>query len=248
MISPAAPAITVSHIGKKFFSPPNLALDDISFTLQETSCTVIAGANGSGKSLLMSIIAGLVLPTTGSTMVSGRVGLIFQDADTQILGETPTEDVAFGLKNTGLRGKKHESQLQIRVAAALEKVGLAEKATYPARFLSGGEKRRLAVAGILALDCPIIIFDEPYANLDFPGVCQVNNSISMLKADGRTIVILTHELEKCLALADTFLVLYQGKLVYKGTPAAGLTEDLSRWGVRNPLQAYSRYEDLLWNA
>ena len=100
----------------------------------------------------------------------------------------------------------------------MEQVGLAEKAHFPARSLSGGEKRRLATAGILALERDLIIFDEPFANLDYPGVQQVNKLLLQLHQEGKTIVVLTHELEKCLGLATRFMVLYRGQLVFDGSP------------------------------
>ncbi|MGI5173662.1 ABC transporter ATP-binding protein [Treponema sp. OMZ 840] len=218
------------------------ALDNISFCLYKGECVLIAGANGSGKSLLMSIIAGLDKPTRGSLNIRGRCGLVFQDADTQILGETPVEDIMFGLKNL----KIPENEAKKRVYAALEKTGLLERSFFPARFLSGGEKRRLAVAGILAMDCPIIIFDEPFANLDYSGVVQVNKLIQMLKAEKHTVLLLTHELEKCYALADRLIVLHGGKTVFDGLPEEGLQQDLLHWNIRHPLASYTKREDLLW--
>lgn len=235
-------AIELTNITKKFPPDSFVVLDSISFKIEEGSCTLIGGANGSGKSVLMSIIAKLTLPTSGSFSTNGRVGLIFQDADTQILGETPEEDILFGLKN--LRIAKNE--WDERVDSVLKKTGLLKRKGFPARFLSGGEKRRLATASILAMDCPIIIFDEPYANLDYSGVCQVNELIKMLKNDGHTILLLTHELEKCFALANRFIVLFEGKKVFDGSPDEGLKQDLAQWSIKNPLCTYIKKEDLLW--
>ena len=99
---------------------------------------------------------------------------------------------------------------------------------------------------MIAMENPIIIFDEPYANLDYGGVRQVNALLSGLKGEGRTVIVLTHELEKCLALADRFIVLFRGEKVFDGTPAEGLREDLGKWNIRNPLASYSSVEDLLW--
>ena len=96
------------------------------------------------------------------------------------------------------------------------------------------------------MDCPVVIFDEPYANLDYSGVVQVNDLIHMLKTDGRTVLILTHELEKCCALADRFIVLCAGKKVFDGTPDEGLKLDLKQWNIRPPLCSYKKREDLLW--
>lgn len=219
------------------------ALDNISLEIFEGDCVVVGGENGSGKSVLMSIIAGLEEGDAGAVLeVAGRAGLVFQEAETQILGETPAEDIAFGPKNLGWK----KEEVQAAVQDALEKTGLTDKADFPARFLSGGEKRRLAVACMLAMKLPTIILDEPYANLDFGGVKQVNALIRQLKTEGKTVVILTHEIEKCLGLADRFVVLFRGKKVFDGTPEEGLSHNLEEWNIRNPLVSYSKVKDLVW--
>lgn len=237
-------AITVDRVTKMFATPDGkkTAVHDVSFSLDEGSLTVIGGENGSGKSVLMSIIAGLETATAGTVLTCGKAGLVFQEADTQILGETPREDVSFGPKNQ----KKSKAAVAHAVQSALEQVGLTAKADFPARFLSGGEKRRLAVACMLAMDLPIIIFDEPYANLDVGGVRQVNVLIRQLKAQHKTVVILTHELEKCLGLADRFIVLFRGEKVFDGSPQEGIAQPLERWNIRNPLARYDSVADLVW--
>ena len=236
--------IKVQNVSKAFntISGKKEALHDVSFSIDEGTCTVLGGENGSGKSLMMSIIAGLEKADSGSVESFARAGLVFQEAETQILGETPAEDIAFGPKNLGWK----KNEVSQAVQEALEKTGLTEKAEFPARFLSGGEKRRLAVACMLSMNLPIIIMDEPYANLDFSGVKQVNALIRDLKKEKRTIIILTHELEKCLALADKFIVLFRGKIVFDGTPEDGLKQNLEAWNIRNPLARYSSKEDLVW--
>jgi biotin transport system ATP-binding protein len=224
------------------------ALDDVSLNIESGGCTIIAGANGSGKSLLMTIIAGLEEPSSGALKTSARVGLVFQEPDSQILGETPREDIAFGPKNMRLP----KNDVLSRVETALEETGLKDRADFPARSLSGGEKRRLAAAGVLAMSHPadmsqIIIFDEPYANMDYPGVVQVNRLFQKLIADGKTIIILTHEIEKCLALANRFIVLCKGKKVFDGSPAQALESPLETWGIHHPLEkSVKELGDLLW--
>lgn len=251
-MTPAGASVVIKEITKTF--PPQgtgtenfKALDKVSFSLDAGSCTLIGGANGSGKSVLMEIIAGLDNADSGTVCVTSagkkaRAGLVFQEAETQILGETPLEDVMFGLKNCGYSRRDAEKKAR----EVLLQTGLAGKEFAPARFLSGGEKRRLAVAGILALGMPLIILDEPYANLDYAGVRQVNGLIRMLRETGRTLIILTHELEKSLALCDRFIVLYHGKIMFDGTPEAGLHSPLESWDIRNPLTAYTLPEDLVW--
>ena len=220
----------------------NYALQNVSFEIPDVTCTVIGGENGSGKSVLMSIIAGLEEADSGTIENSCRAGLVFQEAETQILGETPREDIAFGPKNLGFT----KEQTEQAVIDALQKTGLTSKADFPARFLSGGEKRRLAVACMIAMNLPVIILDEPYANLDFTGVKQVNSLVKSLKEQGRTVIILTHEIEKCLALAEKFIVLFRGKKVFDGTPEEIVKLDLEKWNIKNPFANYSAIKDLVW--
>ena len=169
---------------------------------------------------------------------------MFQEAATQILGDTPEEDVAVGPRNQ----KINKKEIPGIVSQALADVHLAGKADFPSHLLSGGEKRRLCVASILAMKRNILIFDEPYANLDYPGVCDVNALITQLHKQKKTIIILTHELEKCLALADRFIILHEGSVVFDGIPESALSQDLSQWGIRNPLVSYHSLSDLVWKS
>lgn len=236
--------ITISNVSKAFETSEglNCALKNVSLKISDGTCVVIGGENGSGKSVLMSIIAGLEEADAGTVDCDSRAGLVFQEAETQILGETPREDIAFGPKNLGWKKEKVDEAVNL----ALEKTGLTAKADFPARFLSGGEKRRLAVACMIAMNLNIIIMDEPYANLDFGGVRQVNELIKALKKQGRTVIILSHEIEKCLGLADQFVVLFRGEKVFDGKPAAGLKQNLEQWNIRNPLVSYKNVKDLIW--
>ena len=95
-------------------------------------------------------------------------------------------------------------------------------------------------------DCNGFFYNHPYANLDYTGVKQVNSLIKKLKSENKTVIILTHELEKCLALADDFVVLFRGKIVYHDTPQNALKENLEKWNIRNPLNSYKKLEDLVW--
>lgn len=238
--------LSVKNICKSFETATGKreVLRNVSFELQEGSFTVIAGENGAGKSLLMSIVAGLEESDSGTVETFGRAGLVFQEAETQILGETPEEDIAFGPKNLGWDKEK----IKAAVDNALEKTGLSEKKDSPARFLSGGEKRRLAIACMLAMDLPVIILDEPYANLDYPGVKQVNSLLKELKKEGKTIIVLTHEIEKCLGMADRFIVLFKGEKVFDASPEeiAKQNIDLEKWNIRSPFNSYTEIEDLIW--
>jgi biotin transport system ATP-binding protein len=257
------PLISLTGIAK-VFPDGTKALKDVNLTIEQGECVLIAGANGSGKTVLMHILSGLVDPSEGEVRIRGELlrrdkrnfiklmgegvltGLVFQNPDAQFLGETVREDLAFGPRNLAL----DEEEISRRVEAALDALGLREKAGASPRRLSGGEKRRLAVAGILAMDAGIFIFDEPFANLDFPGVVQTLQIIKDLKKKGRTILILTHELEKVLALAERLLILNKGSLVCQGKPDAVLEQLQSplgcSWGVRDPRRNYAGVEDCTW--
>lgn len=237
--------IKIQNLNKSFQTSEGKidALQNISLEISDGECVIIGGENGSGKSVLMSIIANLEEADSGNIELNGqKVGLVFQEAETQILGETPAEDIAFGPKNLGWK----KNQVEQAVQNALKKVGLEKKSEFPARFLSGGEKRRLAVACMIAMNLPIIILDEPYANLDFGGVKQVNFLVKQLKSEKKTVIILTHEIEKCLALADKFIVLFRGKKVFDGKPEDGLKQNLENWNIKNPLGKYEKLGDLVW--
>ncbi|MBR1583417.1 MAG: ABC transporter ATP-binding protein [Spirochaetales bacterium] len=218
------------------------ALSDVSLRIDDGQLAIIAGENGSGKSLLMKILAGLEKPSSGTVTCTQSIGLVFQDADAQILADTVIEDVKFSLRN---RRDLNKGEILGKAREALSAVGLEAKENSPSHMLSGGEKRRLAIASVMALDRRTLIFDEPYSNLDYPGVKSVNAVIEKLKADGFTILILTHELEKCLGLADRFMVLSKGKLVFDGKPEEAVQKDLESWGIRNPRNG-SDVQSLVW--
>jgi biotin transport system ATP-binding protein len=232
--------LEVQNINRTFANG-TIALQDVSFSVKKGEFLVIGGKNGSGKSVLMSLIAGLDKQTSG-TIKCDEVGLVFQDANSQILGETPLEDVLFGLRNLQL---KKQERLQ-KAEETLKQCGLFEKRDFQARVLSGGEKRRLAVAGILALNRDFIIFDEPFANLDLIGIKQVCAILKQLKEQNKTIIVLTHDLEKILGLADSFIILDSGKIKFNGTPEDGLKLNLEEFGIKNPLTSYNSVKDLFW--
>ncbi|MDR3116076.1 MAG: energy-coupling factor ABC transporter ATP-binding protein [Treponema sp.] len=242
------------HKLSKVFPNGNPGISELSLSIFEGECLLITGANGSGKTLLMRMLLGLVEPTEGEIRFRGiplyktmdtlrrEVGMVFQDADAQIIGETLEEDIAFGPKNLGYS----KEVIQTQVHEALIATGLAEKKDFPPRRLSGGEKRRLAVAGILAMGGEVVIMDEPFANLDWPGVVQVLESIGHLKATGKTLIILTHELEKVLALVDRMVILHKGVIREGGAPEAILDRLDPAYGVRDPRRTYAQVRDCTW--
>jgi len=260
------PLFAVSNIVKNFHGATEgelfTALNGINLDIIEGQCLLVAGSNGSGKTLLMRIIAGLLEPSGGDVLfrgqslysanrkqrratertLRGELGLVFQDADAQIVGETVAEDAAFGPENMGLA----PAEASARADQALAALGLSEKRDNSPRRLSGGEKRRLAVAGVLAMGCNAVIMDEPFANLDWPGVAQTLGIIRDLKKSGKTLIILTHELEKVLAFADRLVILHRGVICNDGKPAAVLDSLDPAWGVRDPRRNYAAVEDCSW--
>jgi biotin transport system ATP-binding protein len=171
-----------------------------------------------------------------------QVGLVFQDADAQIIGETVEEDIRFGPENL----KLPEPEIAAVLEKCLDALELKEKRDFPPRRLSGGEKRRLAAAGVLAMGCETLIMDEPFANLDWPGVAQVLKIIQGLKGEGKTVIILTHELEKVLAFAGRLVILAGGKIRDSGKPEEVLDRLESSWGVRDPRRNYRNAGDCTW--
>jgi biotin transport system ATP-binding protein len=218
------------------------ALNDVTLSFQEGEFTVIAGANGSGKTTLLRHFNGLLFPESGSVTVCGRsvkkdplsarrqVGMVFQDADSQIVGETVYDDTAFGPENLGFE----RSHIDRRVSRALAAVDLSGFENKQPHRLSGGEKRRLAIAGVLAMSPRVMLMDEPFSNLDYPATCLVLHHILDLHRDGHTIIITTHDLEKVVAHAQRLVIMANGRVVRDGIPAAVIDAGIERYGIRPP--------------
>jgi biotin transport system ATP-binding protein len=235
------------------YADGTVGLDGVSLEVAEGSFVVIAGANGSGKTTLLRHLNGLLRPTSGTVRVRGvpvqkdplrartLVGMMFQDADSQIVGETVYDDVAFGPENL----KLGRGEIDRRVQEAMAATGLAHLAQKRPHLLSGGEKRRLAIAGILAMQPRVIVFDEPFSNLDYPGVRQVLEQILKLHLSGQTILLTTHDLEKVLAHADRLVFMRGGKIECDGPPPA-LIAGAEAYGVKRPRLAGRGVEALSW--
>ena len=213
------------------------ALADVSLTIGEGEFLGVIGHTGSGKSTFMQLLNGLLLPTGGSVVVDGfdtrdkkqcrsaraLVGLVFQYPEYQLFEETVARDVAFGPKNLGLS----EEEARARALEALTLVGLD-----PARFaekspfdLSGGEKRRAALAGILAMRPKYLALDEPMAGLDPRGRRHVLALLQQLRQEtGCTIIMVSHSMDDVARYAERIAVLDHGRLAMLGTPAAVFSE------------------------
>ena len=219
------------------------ALHDASFRIVHGECVALIGPNGAGKSTLLALINGLVLPSAGEVLVGElpvttrtlaqvhrTVGYVFQDPDDQLFMPTVFDDVAFGPLNLGLE----EDQVRMQVDRALQTVGavhLAQRAPYR---LSGGEKRAVAIAGVLAMAPSILVLDEPSSGLD---AAARRRLIGLLASFTHTRIIATHDLDLALDVCTRVLVLHAGRLVADGTPAAIFDdrEGLARCGLEPPL-------------
>ena len=207
------------------------ALGDVSLTIQDGEFLGIIGHTGSGKSTLIQHLNGLLLPTAGSVLVDGLdtrekklrkqirslVGMVFQYPEYQLFEETVARDVAFGPKNMGLT----EEEIAPRVQEALRLVGLSpEEFSEKSPFeLSGGEKRRAALAGILAMRPKYLVLDEPMAGLDPRGRQEILTLIESLRSEyGTGIVMVSHSMDDVAMYADRIAVLDKGSLFMVGTP------------------------------
>lgn len=223
------------------FLPGIPVLNDISFDLNPGETAVLAGRNGSGKTVLIKHLNGLLLPTSGTVSFKGkntaeqgpwirrRVGLVFQDTEACLVGQTVWEDILFGPENLGVPREERER----RAGEILKELELWEKRDYPPRFLSGGERKKLTLGGLLVMEPELLILDEPFVGLDFPGVREILSVIQSLKDRGRSLLIVSHDLEKCLAHADRLMILDQGVLTAQGEPEQ-LLPLLEPHGIRRP--------------
>jgi ABC-type cobalt transport system, ATPase component len=229
--------VNLTHI----FPNGTVAIRDINLSFAAGEFTIIAGTNGSGKTVLVRHFNGLLSPTRGKVMLEGvpitkdiiatrkKIGLIFQNSDNQFVGQTVAEDVAFGPENLKLA----RPEIDRRVKEALEAMGLSAEASKQPHALSGGQKRKLAIAGVLVMRPQIIIFDEPFTGLDYPGVLQVLRAIVDLHQNGHTVILVTHELEKVLAHSSRLILMEKGRVVEDGVPAE-LINKVETYGIRKP--------------
>lgn len=234
------------------------ALDNVNFAIEEGEFTAIIGHTGSGKSTLIQLFNGLLEPTSGQVIIDGKniydkeinladirkdVGLVFQYPEYQLFEDTVAKDIAFGPKNLGLEQK----EIDERVIEAMKMVGLDyEKFRDKSPFnLSGGEKRRVAIAGILAMKPKILILDEPTAGLDPVGRDGILKTISMLhKEYNMNVILVSHSMEDVARLAQKIVVLSNGKCIKSGTPQAVFKEVqfLESIGLSAPSISYLIHE------
>ena len=221
----------LTHIYNEGMPFEKMALNDINIEINTGEFVGIIGHTGSGKSTLIQMFNGLLKPTKGEVLVNNeningdkvnkkeirqKVGLVFQYPEYQLFEMTIKDDVAFGPKNLGLS----KEEVEARVKYALEAVGLDESYYEKSPFeLSGGQKRRVAIAGVLAMKPEILILDEPTAGLDPKGRNELFEQLQkMHKELGLTIVLISHSMEDVARYVEKLFVLYKGKIAYQGTP------------------------------
>lgn len=228
------------------------ALNNISLNLEMDKITAIIGHTGSGKSTLVQQLNALLIPTSGTLEVCDfiitpdkkknknlkalrkRVGLVFQFPEYQLFEETIAKDIAFGPKNFGVS----DEEINEIVKKVIVQVGLDE--SYLERSpleLSGGQKRRVAIAGILAMNPDVLVLDEPTAGLDPTGAKAMLDLFVELNKQGKTIIIVTHEMDYVLEYCDLCVVLNKGDIVYEGTPINLFINDeiMEKVGIEPPL-------------
>ena len=232
----------------KSSSGDKVALDDVSFTIDEGEFITIIGTNGSGKSTLAKHFNALLLPTAGKIFVNGldtsqeenichvreQVGMVFQNPDSEIVAAIVEDDVAFGLENLGIPPEK----IRERVDLSLDAVNMTDYKKFAPSKLSGGQKQRIAIAGVIAMQTPVIVLDEPTAMLDPQGRREVLDMVKRLHAQGKTIIYITHFMEEA-ANAQRVFVMESGRIIRDGTPREIFTDvkEMKRLGLDVPVAA-----------
>lgn len=232
----------LTHIYNEGMPFASKALDDISFEIQDRDFIGLIGHTGSGKSTLIQHLNGILKPSSGKILINEfditntnlnltdirkRVGVVFQYPEYQLFEETVAKDIAFGPSNLGLE----ESEIQKRVVDSMEAVGLKyDEYKYKSPFeLSGGQKRRVAIAGVIAMKPEVLILDEPTAGLDPGGRDEIFELIKKLHNENNmTIILSSHSMDDMAKLAKTIIVMNHGKIEFMGTPRNVFNNNSSR--------------------
>ena len=224
-------AVNLNYVYGQGTAFEQYALKDVNFEIQDGQFIGLIGHTGSGKSTLIQHLNGLIKATSGQLYYNGeniysqgynmrelrsKVGLVFQYPEHQLFEVDVFSDVCFGPKNQGLS----KEEIEVRAKKALESVGLDESFYTQSPFeLSGGQKRRVAIAGVLAMEPEVLILDEPTAGLDPKGRDEILDQIAALhKEKGITIILVSHSMEDIARYADRLLVMNHGEKVFDGTP------------------------------
>ncbi|MBP8613740.1 MAG: energy-coupling factor transporter ATPase [Firmicutes bacterium] len=238
----------LSHIYTQGALTEAFALSDVSFTIEDGEFIGLIGPTGSGKSTLIQHLNGLLKPSSGTVLVDGvdiwskevslkkirqKIGLVFQYPEQQVFEETVFDDIAFGPRNLGYSSDEVKSSVE----TAREMVGLEAELLSRSPFdLSGGQLRRVAVAGILAMKPDVLVLDEPAAGLDPRGRKDILDNIKRLHETGITVVLVSHNMEDVAYFCERILVLNEGRLVADGPPREVFTQGtfLESIGLKPP--------------
>lgn len=230
-------AENISHV----FSDGDTGLRDICFQIDKQDFLLLAGPNGSGKTLLLEHLIGLKSPTKGTVSYKGKkihknlkrlrneVALVFQNPDHQIIAPTVIDDLRLSLHQRGLT----KAEIDEKAESMLKKAGLTDLAKRKPHTLSGGEKKRLTIAAALMGDPEILILDEPFTGLDYKAVQDVLKLLLQIHQDQKTIMVVSHDIEKIAAHCNRMVILNNGKIVNDDHPEK-LLDQLPENRIRKP--------------
>lgn len=228
------------------YEQEKVALENISISIQKGEKVAILGANGAGKSTFFLTINGVLHPQSGDIYYRGEamthknvntfrknIGIVFQDADNQMIASTVKAEVSFGPMNL----KLPKEEVSRRVDAALNYMNLSDFQDRPPHYLSGGEKKRVSIADIIAMESEIIIFDEPTAALDPVNAVMLEEVLTKLSDEKKTILLSTHDVDLAYRFADRILVFCDGKIIADGTPLEVFENDgiLKKANLKKPM-------------
>ena len=229
------PEVILEAVEVEFSYPDGTkALDKVNLKIQQGEKLAILGSNGAGKSTLFLHLNGIHRPNAGTIKYRGqdlsyksmalielrkKVGIVFQDPDSQLFSASVWQDISFGPLNLGLS----EEETATRVKQAMEDTETTELEDRPTHMLSYGQKKRVSIAGVLAMEPEVIIFDEPTAWLDPRHAREFMQLLDKLSSDGKTIVISTHDVDLAYSWADRIAIMDNGKIIADGDPAAIFT-------------------------
>ena len=225
-MNPEEPIIELKNLSYKYSSTKTKALDDVNLKIYPGEKIAILGANGAGKSTLFRHLNGILKPSAGDVLIKGEkvskktiakarqtVGIVFQNPDDQIIAPTVEQDVAFGPINMGLT----EEEVEARVKEALDMVNMAGLEERAPHHLSGGQKKLVAIAGILAMRPEVVVLDEPTAGLDPLSAGKIMDIIDRMNKElGMTVLLSTHDVDIVPMFADRICILHHGKIQAEG--------------------------------
>ncbi len=230
------------------YADGTIALDNFSFKVKKGSKIVIMGPNGAGKTTLFLHLNGILKPSAGALYFNGvqykydrrsitelrkNVGIVFQDPDSQLFSANVVQEVSFGPMNLGLS----KDVVRQRVERAMRETGIMDLKDKPTHFLSQGQKKRVSIADILAMDPVVILFDEPTASLDPVCKRQTINLLDNINRQGKTIIMSTHDVDLAYSWADYIYIMVEGRLYGEGLPQDVFSNDLllEKAGLEKPL-------------